>query len=232
MLTYDHEGAFRIDNHAWRFPWKDGSVFQAGPSKVMHWYDTNGQGNVTPGGARTGENDAMCGVNVMYDVGKIFSAGGSQFYHLAPGLKTAHLIEIDEVGREATVEQLPDMHHARTFANAVVLSDGKILITGGQGWAEGFTDKESVFIPELFNPATKTFTELAPEAIPRNYHSVFILLADGTISAVEAVFAMMMEAIYLNAAATQSTTLMARFSHLHTSSLTLRDQSLLLQLDR
>lgn len=77
MLTYDYEGAFRTDNHAWLFPWKDGSVFQAGPSKAMHWYDTNGQGNVTPGGVRTGENDAMCGVNVMYDVGKIFSAGGS-----------------------------------------------------------------------------------------------------------------------------------------------------------
>lgn len=181
MLTYDHEGAFRTDNHAWLFPWSDGTVFQAGPSKAMNWYDTNGQGNVTPAGVRDGINDAMCGVNVMYDVGKIFSAGGSQYYHLAPGLKVAHLIEINGVGEEATVEQLPDMHHARAFANVVVLPDGKILITGGQGWAEGFTDKEPVFIPELFDPATKTFTELAPEAVPRNYHSVSILLADGTV---------------------------------------------------
>ena len=123
----------------------------------------------------------MCGVNVMYDIGKIFSAGGSQFYHLAPGLRVAHLIEINGIGQEATVEQLPDMHYARAFANAVVLPDGKILITGGQGWAEGFTDKEPVFIPELFDPTIKTFTQLAPEAIPRNYHSVSILLSDGTV---------------------------------------------------
>jgi galactose oxidase len=181
MLTTDHEGAFRTDNHAWLFPWKDASVFQAGPSRAMHWYDTNGSGSVTPAGVRDEANDAMCGVNVMYDIGKIFSAGGSQYYRLAPGLKTAHLIEINEVGQPATVERLPDMHHARAFANAVVLPDGKILVTGGQGWAEGFTDKEPVFISELFDPVAKTFTELAPEAVPRNYHSVSILLADGTV---------------------------------------------------
>jgi galactose oxidase len=123
----------------------------------------------------------MCGVNVMYDVGKIFSAGGSQYYDRAPGLSVAHLISIDQVGAPASVEQLPNMKYARAFANVVVLPDGKILVTGGQGYAQGFTDREPVFNPELFDPATKTFTELAPEAIPRNYHSVSILLADGTV---------------------------------------------------
>jgi len=73
------------------------------------------------------------------------------------------------------------MKYARAFANVVVLPDGKILITGGQGYAKGFTDRDPVFAPELFDPATKIFTELAPEAIPRNYHSVSILLANGTV---------------------------------------------------
>jgi galactose oxidase len=63
----------------------------------------------------------------------------------------------------------------------VSLPDGKILITGGQGWAQGFTDIDPVFTPELFDPSTKTFTELAPEALPRNYYSFSILLADGTV---------------------------------------------------
>lgn len=147
----------------------------------MHWYNTNGQGNVIPAGVHDDTNDAMCGVNVIYDVGKIFSAGGSQFYHLAPGLKVAHLVEIIEVGQEATVEQLPDMHYARAFASAVVLSDGKILITGGSRLGGGFTDKEPVFVPKLFDPVQQTLTELVPGAIPRNYHSVSILLADGTV---------------------------------------------------
>ncbi|KAF1914385.1 hypothetical protein BDU57DRAFT_519355 [Ampelomyces quisqualis] len=181
MLTYDHEGIFREDNHAWLFAWRNGSVFQAGPSKAMNWYYTDGGGGVTPAGIRDSVNDAMCGVNVMYDVGKIFSAGGAQYYYKAPGLSSAHLISIDQIGAPATVERLPDMKYARAFANVVVLPDGKILITGGQGWAEGFTDLNPIFSPELFDPATKTFTELSPEAVPRNYHSVSILLADGTV---------------------------------------------------
>jgi galactose oxidase len=181
MLTKDHEGIYREDNHAWLFPWRNGTVFQAGPSKAMNWYSTDGEGKVKPGGVRDPVNDAMCGVNVMYDVGKIFSAGGSQYYHKAPGLRVAHLIEIDKVGVPAKVKKLPNMRYARAFANAVVLPDGKILVNGGQGQAEGFTDLEPVFIPELFDPATNTFTEMAPEAVPRNYHSVSLLLPDGTV---------------------------------------------------
>ncbi|KAH7394484.1 hypothetical protein BKA66DRAFT_456524 [Pyrenochaeta sp. MPI-SDFR-AT-0127] len=181
MLTADYEGIYRQDNHAWLFPWRNGSVFQAGPSKAMNWYFTDGEGGVSPAGIRDAANDAMCGVNVMYDVGKIFSAGGAHYYYKSPALSVAHLIDINEVGAPATVEALPNMKYARAFANSVVLPDGKILITGGQGYAEGFTDKEPVLVPELFDPATKTFTELAPEAIPRNYHSVSILLADGTV---------------------------------------------------
>jgi galactose oxidase len=181
MLTYDHEGVYREDNHAWLFPWRNGTVFQAGPSKAMNWYYTDNEGGVSPAGIRDPDNDAMCGVHVMYDVGKIFSAGGAQYYYKSPGLSVAHLIEIDYVGAPAAVERIADMHQARAFANVVVLPDGKILITGGQGWAEGFTDIAPIFTPELFDPVTKTFTELTAEAIPRNYHSVSILLPDGTV---------------------------------------------------
>jgi galactose oxidase len=73
------------------------------------------------------------------------------------------------------------MIYARAFANVAVLPDGKILILGGQGFAQGFTDRDSVFAPEIFDPNTRTFTALAPTIVPRNYHSVAILLADGTV---------------------------------------------------
>lgn len=181
ILTIDNDGIFHSDNHAWLFPWRNGSVFQAGPSKAMNWYYTDGQGAVSPAGVRDAANDAMCGVHVMYDVGKIFSAGGAQSYGGAPGLANAHLIEINEVGAPANVVALPNMNYGRAFANVVVLPDGKILITGGQGYAEGFTDRDPVYIPELFDPVNRTFTKLAAEAIPRNYHSVSILLADGRV---------------------------------------------------
>ena len=35
--------------------------------------------------------------------------------------------------------------------------------------------------PELWNPATGKFTTMAPEAIPRTYHSVALLLPDGRV---------------------------------------------------
>ncbi|EOA91508.1 hypothetical protein ACJQWK_03647 [Exserohilum turcicum] len=181
MVTDDVQGVLRSDNHAWLFPWRDGTVFQAGPSKAMHWYYTDGEGGISPAGVRDPDNDAMCGVNVMYDVGKIFSAGGAHNYVGGDALSIAHLIEISDVGAPAKVEKVADMHHPRTFANIVVLPDGKMLITGGQRVVAGLTDKESVLIPELFDPKTKMFTELAPAAIPRNYHSVSLLLPDGTV---------------------------------------------------
>ncbi|KAJ8115897.1 hypothetical protein OPT61_g2564 [Boeremia exigua] len=181
LLTKDREGIWREDNHAWLFGWRNGSVFQAGPSKNMNWYYTANGGSVASAGTRTTEMDQMCGVNVMYDVGKILSAGGSQDYTDSAATKSAHLITITNPGTPATVEKVQDMAWARGFANGVVLPNGKIIVTGGQLRSAVFTDINSVLVPEMFDPSTKSWTQLAPAAVPRNYHSVSILLPDGTV---------------------------------------------------
>lgn len=183
LTTYDAEGAWRTDNHAWLFGWKNGAVFQAGPSKTMHWYSTTGNGGVVEAGTRDPNNDAMCGVHAMYDSvqGKIFSAGGSQSYTNSPSLSRAYITTINNPNTPATVEQVSDLNYARGFANAVVLPDGTVLITGGQLTTRVFTDIQSVLVPELFNPTTKTFTKLASASVPRNYHAISILLPDATV---------------------------------------------------
>ena len=184
MLTqYDHEGAWRTDNHAWLFAWKSGSVFQAGPSRTMNWYTTSGQGAVVGAGTRDLNNDAMCGVNVMYDAvaGKIFSAGGSQSYKDDPAFTKGFLITIGEVNQPAQVEAIPDAGYARGVGNIVVLPNGQVVITGGQLETVLFTDDKSVFNAELWDPTTKQYTTLAPGAVGRNYHSMSLLLADGRI---------------------------------------------------
>ena len=69
------------------FAWTNATVFQAGPSVAMNWYDTNGAGNQTAAGNRTGDGDAMCGNAVMYDAtaGNILVVGGSiNYVHLLP----------------------------------------------------------------------------------------------------------------------------------------------------
>lgn len=181
LLTKDREGIFREDNHAWLFGWRNGSVFQAGPSKAMNWYYTSGNGASKPAGIRTTTMDQMCGINVMYDVGKILTAGGSQDYTDSDGTAQAHRITITEPGVAATVEKLPNMNRPRGFANAVVLPNGQIFVNGGQARSLVFTDIDSVLIPEMWDPQTNVWTQLAPAAVPRNYHSVSLLLPDGTV---------------------------------------------------
>jgi galactose oxidase len=46
-----------------------------------------------------------------------------------------------------------------------------------------FSDDNAVLIPELWDPATESFTQLAPMQTPRVYHSVALLLSDGRVFA-------------------------------------------------
>jgi galactose oxidase len=83
--------------------------------------------------------------------------------------------------RPVVVARMPNMAYARAFSNSVLLPDGGILVVGGQQHPQTFTDTGAVLSPELWNPATRRFTVMAPEAIPRTYHSVAILLPDGRV---------------------------------------------------
>ena len=178
-------GVYRADNHGMLFGWKNGYVFQAGPSVAMNWYGTAGAGSQASAGSRTGDTDAMCGNAAMYDAvaGKILVVGGSIDYQDANATSNAHIITLPTAAPPAlpTVTTIGNMAYARAFANSVILPDGTVFIVGGQVYAVPFSDDTAQYTPELFNPATNTFTQLAPMAIPRNYHSTALLMADGTI---------------------------------------------------
>ncbi|KAI0548283.1 hypothetical protein F4679DRAFT_551254 [Xylaria curta] len=185
MLTADAMGVYRADNHAWLFAYKANSVFQAGPSKKMNWYNVTGSGSYTSAGTRAADGDAMCGNAVMFDAttGSILSAGGSPSYQDSNATPNAHLIKLGNVGAAPTVTKLPNMANARAFANGVVLPDGTVLIIGGQSYPIPFTDTTPVFPTELFDPKTNTWRTLASIAVPRTYHSIALLLPDATVVA-------------------------------------------------
>ena len=44
-----------------------------------------------------------------------------------------------------------------------------------------FTDNNAVYNAELWDPATQQFTVMAPAQVPRNYHSIGILLPDARV---------------------------------------------------
>jgi len=186
MLTADTQGVYRADNHGWLFGWKQGWVFQAGPSKAMNWYNPNGNngtGSYIAAGMRGTDSDAMNGNAVMYDAvnGLILTIGGAPEYQYSNPTTNANVIKISNPGTAPTVTPTGSMSFARSFANAVVLPDGKVFVTGGQSYAVPFSDDASVYHAELWDPATNKFTTLPAMNIPRNYHSVALLLPDATI---------------------------------------------------
>lgn len=70
------------------------------------------------------------------------------------------------------------MHFPRIYANAVTLPDGQVLVVGGG--AAGKYDGP-VTAPELYNPATETWTVMESQLAGRMYHSTALLLPDGRV---------------------------------------------------
>ncbi|KAL8800932.1 MAG: hypothetical protein Q9182_004814 [Xanthomendoza sp. 2 TL-2023] len=183
ILTEDPEGIWREDNHAWLFARENNSVFHAGPSKNMNWFTTADQGSITPAGTRGNDGHAMNGNAVMYDAvfGKILTIGGAMHYDDSYTTSNAHIITLGPPSSIPNVTTIGSAHYARAYHNSVVLPDGKVFIVGGLNYARVFSDDTSILYPELFDPTTNSFTVQAPMSIPRNYHSVALLLPDATV---------------------------------------------------
>jgi galactose oxidase len=181
MYTADAGGVFRADNHGWFIATSGGSVLQAGPSQQMNWISTTGAGSITPAGKRGTSADAMNGNAVYYDVNKVITMGGSPSYQNSTATNQAYQIQIPAAGTNPTVTQSGSMTYPRAFANSVVLPNGQVVTMGGETYAVPFSDANSVLNAELWDPTTGAFTVLAPEAVPRNYHSVGVLLPDGRV---------------------------------------------------
>ncbi|KAF4982967.1 hypothetical protein FZEAL_1537 [Fusarium zealandicum] len=188
MLTADTQGLFRSDNHAWLFGWKQGTIFQAGPSTAMNWYYTKNNGDVKAAGNRESSRgvdpDAMCGNAVMFDAaqGKILTFGGSPNYQYDDATTNAHIITIGNPGTKATVDFASNgLWHPRIFHTSVLLADGSVFITGGQEYGIPFADSTPQLTPELYKPDTDEFIEQQPNSIVRVYHHISLLLPDGRV---------------------------------------------------
>jgi plastocyanin len=77
--------------------------------------------------------------------------------------------------------RLADMHFPRTNVNGTLLPDGTILALGGQRAGKWAADPQPVLQPEIYDPATDTWTLMAPMQHPRQYHSISVLLPDGRV---------------------------------------------------
>ena len=174
---------FRSDNHGWLFPWKQNTVFQAGPSRGMNWFTASSPGGFKSVGNRSDDDDAMCGIAVMYDAakGKILTAGGSRTYGGDPATRHSYILTIDEANSTVESSKIPPMANPRIYHNAVILPNGDTLIMGGRTRGGLFADDLAVLTPELFSVRQNRWVPLAPHATVRVYHSIALLLPDATV---------------------------------------------------
>ena len=85
---------------------------------------------------------------------------------------------IDFSGPNPQWQYTGSMHHARAHADAVILPDQTVLVMGGG--RIGLYD-DPVYIPEIYDPETETWTELAPHVWGRMYHATSVLLPDARV---------------------------------------------------
>jgi len=151
----------------------DGRVFHTGPSPSTFFVDASGNGAIVNGPSRTSSfNDY--GTSVVYGEGKIMVIGGGD-----PPQASVEVIDLNDA-RPAWRNVAP-MRQARRQHNAVILADGKVLVTGGTS-GPGFNNFiGAVLEAELWDPDTETWQVLASQTVARLYHSVSVLLPDGRV---------------------------------------------------
>ncbi len=178
MLGPDPGGIYRADNHLWLFATGDNRVFHAGPSVNMNWITTGGVGSVRAAGARGGDSYSQNGNAAMYDINRLLKTGGAPAYEGANATRASYRIAL---GAEATSLRLADMAYPRAFHNSVVLPNGQVVIVGGQTFPVPFSDNTTILVPELWDPVTREFSPMPAIQVPRNYHSVALLMTDGRV---------------------------------------------------
>jgi Galactose oxidase-like, Early set domain/Glyoxal oxidase N-terminus len=104
---------------------------------------------------------------------KIMEIGGS---NATTTFNTAEILDLS--ASPLAWKTTASMTFARRWANAVLLADGTVLVVGG-GASGQFTGP--VLTPELYDPVSATWTQMAAQAAPRMYHSTAVLLPDGRV---------------------------------------------------
>jgi YVTN family beta-propeller protein len=179
MLSPDPSRGFGMDSHFWLLPTGGGRVLYAGPGVEMQWIDTRANGSVQPAGRRADDLVSITGNAVMYDTGRILKTGGSPSY--ADAEAHAHSVVLEVQGGQVVPRRIVSMAYRRAFHNSVVLPNGQVVVVGGATRTLGFSDAYAVMVPELFDPATESFTPLPALTVPRTYHGVALLLPDARV---------------------------------------------------
>lgn len=156
----------------------NGQIFHSGPTPQMHYINPTGNGGVSAVGLSNTWYPKYA-VGVMYDEGKVLIAGGQVNGSNLASVNQAYTVDLN--GPTPVKTTVAPMTFARKFHNSVVLPTGEVMVVGGNTSGIEFSDQGSILTPEIWNPDTQSWRTVAPMSVPRNYHSVALLLTDGRV---------------------------------------------------
>jgi galactose oxidase-like protein len=196
---WDGSGWIALTGASKQFPYyprdfvaPDGRVFYAGERIQSWWLEVDatsslGRRRWTAGPSHIWPFNRDYGSAVMYRPGKILYVGGGGDPNASnprdtPSSAPTNTAEIIDLNRSSpSWTSTGSMQFARRHLNATILPDGDVLVTGGTGNG-GFNDVPSaVHASELWQPETGSWITLASSSVNRGYHSVSLLLPNGTV---------------------------------------------------
>ena len=155
-----------FESHWWPYTFQapNGKLAHVGPTERMHWLDPEGDGavetvNATVPSTYYPKHAAIA----MYDVGKVLIAGGAPNHGGGSTVDQAYTVDIN--GSEPVMTPTSSMSHRRRFANAIVLPSGEVLVIGGNDSGAKFSDVGTQLTPEIWNPETGLWREVAPMSV-------------------------------------------------------------------
>jgi hypothetical protein len=178
--------AFVETNRAWLFGYETGKPLRPTPENTVYTMNTMGSRSYPeygstvllpwePGGRH---------IDILAIGGEADSLADHRQRKAGQGTSgTAELLRLD--GRDPSQvvrswKTIP-MHNPRFLCDATLLADGTVLVSGGaqRGWSDD--NSGPVYQSELFDPVRGEFRRAATANTERRYHSVALLLPDGSV---------------------------------------------------
>ena len=147
----------------------DGRLFGYDTKGLMYFVTTDGTGSISPAGQLDPNLVGRPSTSVMYRPGKILQISGNN----------NRAITIDVDGGTPVVAATSSLSSRRAWANATVLPDGRVLVTGGSGQPNQLINVNNR--AEIWNPDTGNWSVGASGGRPRLYHSFALLLPDASV---------------------------------------------------
>ena len=128
-------------------------------------------------------NVGALSTGAMFAPGQVLQVGGNGGHNAdkLPASNMATVIDFRD-GAPQLREQ-PPMTHPRRYANAVVLANGQVVVSGGATYGNNYflEPGRAVYQAEIWDPVTGKWSLGASANRIRVYHSVTTLLTDGTV---------------------------------------------------